>query len=176
VQQVVLVGARGRPLTAEELDALIRRLDQPGYATQHPATRTAVSWTPSAHVAETLRSQRDAGITPLRIRREFRSLVLESLHGWAGEADFSERLYDLRDARHFELAAAASRLVAPKARPHHTGKARGTESMDVIVTIALGHAENAANSNERPASGVTNITATKLRQYAPLGTPTIITD
>jgi hypothetical protein len=25
--------------------------------------------------------------------------------GW--EADFSERLYDLRDARHFELAAAA---------------------------------------------------------------------
>jgi hypothetical protein len=48
--------------------------------------------------------------------------------------------------------------------------------MDVIVTIALGHAENAANSNERPASGVTNITATKLRQYAPLGTATIITD
>ena len=107
MQQVVLVGARGRPLTAEELDALIRRLDQPGCATQHPATRTAVSWTPSAHVAETLRSQRDAGITLLRIRREFRSLVLESLHGWAGEADFSERLYDLRDARHFELAAAA---------------------------------------------------------------------
>ena len=105
MQYVVLVGARGRPLTAEELDALIRRLDQTGNATRNPATGAAISWTPLAHVAETLRSQRDAGITPLRIRREFRGLVLQVLHGWAGETDFSERLYDLRDALHFELAA-----------------------------------------------------------------------
>ena len=48
--------------------------------------------------------------------------------------------------------------------------------LDVIVTIALAHAENAANSNESAASGVADITATKLRQYAPLGTPIIITD
>ena len=48
--------------------------------------------------------------------------------------------------------------------------------IEVIVTIALTHAENAANSNERAAGGVANITATKLRQFAPLGTPIIITD
>lgn len=104
MQYAVLADGLGRPLTAEELDELIRLLDQAGNVTRDPATGAAIAWTPSAWAAQALRSQRIDGKTLLTIPRECRGFVLETLHFWVGEVN-SARVEELRYALHAELVA-----------------------------------------------------------------------
>ena len=78
-------------VTEHELEALIFRLDRSGVV--HNGWRS-----PSAAVAETLRTQRDKGKTVLKVAPELQGTLLEALQRWAGAEDYSERLAALRSA------------------------------------------------------------------------------
>jgi len=87
-------------VTAQELEALIFRLDRSGVVRR--------GWrSPSAAVAESLRSQRGAGKTVLKVAPELHGTLLETMQRWAGADDFSERLAELRSMLYPDVGAEA---------------------------------------------------------------------
>jgi hypothetical protein len=91
------------PVTAQELEVLLYRLDRTGVVRRDPSSGSVVWRSPSAAAAEELRSQRERGATVLELPPALRGAVLETLQRWVGAADFSDRLADLRHAFHAEL-------------------------------------------------------------------------
>jgi hypothetical protein len=101
MQYAVSVDGIECAVTARELEALIFRLERNGVVRN--------GWrSPSAAAAESLRAQRDAGKTVLKVAPELQGTLLEALQRWAGAEDFSERLAGLRTALYPDVAAEAA--------------------------------------------------------------------